>query len=83
MPEAKTVWLFREHLTRAGAIETLFERFNATLRNAGYRPMSGQILNAALVAAPMQRNANAEKADPRAGRIPQDWQGKLEARKNR
>ncbi|KXV69344.1 IS5 family transposase [Acetobacter cerevisiae] len=76
VPEAKTVWLFRERLTQAGAVDGLFNRFDVTLRNAGYLPMSGQILNATLVAAPKQRNTNAEKADIRAGRIPQDWQDK-------
>ena len=67
VPDAKTVWLFRERLTQAGAIERLFGRFDATLRNAGYLPMSGQILDATLVAAPKQRNTNAEKADLREG----------------
>jgi transposase len=61
VPDAKTVWLFRERLTQAGAIEILFNRFDATLRNAGYLPMSGEILDATLVAAPKQRNTNAEK----------------------
>lgn len=76
VPDAKTVWLFRERLIQAGAIDGLFNRFDATLRNAGYLPMSGQILDATLVAAPKQRNTNAEKADLRVGRIPQDWQYK-------
>ncbi|MCG4258487.1 IS5 family transposase [Acetobacter senegalensis] len=31
VPDAKTVWLFREHLTQAGAIDGLFNRFDATL----------------------------------------------------
>ncbi|AFW00574.1 Transposase insH for insertion sequence element IS5R [Gluconobacter oxydans H24] len=44
VPDAKTIWLFRERLTQAGAIERLFERFDTTLRDAGYLPMSGQIL---------------------------------------
>jgi hypothetical protein len=57
-------------------IQNLFDRFDATLRNAGYLPMSGQILDATLVAAPKQRNTNGEKADLREGRIPQDWQDK-------
>ncbi|GAL98671.1 transposase [Acetobacter tropicalis NRIC 0312] len=43
VPDAKTVWLFRERLTQAGAIDVLFNRFDAILRNAGYLPMSGQI----------------------------------------
>ncbi|MBM3099341.1 IS5 family transposase [Gluconobacter cerinus] len=76
VPDAKTVWLFRERLTHAGAIQKLFERFDAILRNAGYLPMSGQILDATLVAAPKQRNTNGEKADLRAGRISEDWQDK-------
>ncbi|WP_215764950.1 transposase, partial [Gluconobacter sp. P1D12_c] len=76
VPDAKTLWLFRERLTQVGAIEGLFNRFDATLRHAGYLPMSGQILDATLVAAPKQRNTNAEKADLRAGRIPEDWQDK-------
>ncbi|CCT58814.1 transposase [Acetobacter pasteurianus 386B] len=57
-------------------IDVLFNRFDATLRNAGYLPMYGQILAATLVAAPKQRNTNEEKADLREGRIPQDWQDK-------
>lgn len=52
VPDAKTVWLFRERLPQAGVIDILFNRFNAALRNAGYLPMSGQILDATLVAAP-------------------------------
>ena len=29
VPDARTIWLFREKLTKAGAIKTLFERFDA------------------------------------------------------
>jgi transposase, IS5 family len=36
VPDAKTLWLFREQLTRAGAIERLFARFDRLLRDAGY-----------------------------------------------
>ncbi|GAN62486.1 transposase [Acetobacter indonesiensis NRIC 0313] len=55
-----------------GCDQWLFNRFDVTLRNAGYLPMSGQILDATLVAALKQRNTNAEKVDLREGRIPQD-----------
>ncbi len=64
-------------LTQAGGIERLFDRFDAPLRNAGYLPMLGQILDATLVAAPKLRNTNAEKVDLWAERIPEDWQDKL------
>ncbi|AFW01810.1 transposase [Gluconobacter oxydans H24] len=76
VPDAKTAWLFHERLTQSGAIEKLFERFDATLRNAGYLPISGQILDATLVAAPKQCNTNGEKADLREGRIPEGREDK-------
>jgi hypothetical protein len=43
VPDAKTIWLFRERLTQTGAIDGLFNGFDTILRNAGYLPMSGQI----------------------------------------
>lgn len=76
VPDAKTIWLFRERLTKAGAIAPLFARFDAMLREAGYIPMSGQIIVASLVAAPRQRNTMAEKADIKAGRVPDHWHDK-------
>ncbi len=76
VPDAKTIWAFRERLTKAGAIEALFRRFDRAIRDAGYIPMSGQIVDASLVAAPKQRNTEAEKADLKAGRIPEAWQDK-------
>lgn len=76
VPDAKTIWLFRERLTKAGAIGPLFERFDRMLRDGGYIPMSGQIVDASLVAAPRQRNTKAEKADIKAGKIPEAWQDK-------
>jgi transposase, IS5 family len=35
--------------------------------------MSGQIVDASIVAAPKQHNNAAEKAEIKAGRIPGDW----------
>lgn len=57
-------------------ITRLFNRFDATLRNAGYLPMFGQILDATLITAPQQRNTNTEKVVLRARRLPEDWQDK-------
>lgn len=76
VPDARTIWLFRERLTKAGAIQPLFERFDAMLRAAGFIAMSGQIVDASLVAAPKQRNTKAEKDDIKAGRIPAEWAAK-------
>ncbi len=73
VPDAKTIWSFRERLTKAGAIEALFARFDRAIREAGSIPMSGQIVDASLVSAPKQRNTDAEKKDIKEGRIPEEW----------
>jgi IS5 family transposase len=74
VPDANTIWTFREALTKAGAVERLFHLFDQELRAAGYLAMSGQLVDASLVAAPRQRTTRAEKQAIREGRIPEDWQ---------
>ena len=73
VPDARTIWLFREKLTRARAIKTLFDRFDASLRAAGYIAMSGQIVDASLISAPKQRNTQAgegrHQGGPRSARM--------------
>ena len=61
VPDAKTIWLFREHLTRAGAVEKLFARFDRLLGEKGYLAMSGQIVDASLIPAPRQHLDDGEK----------------------
>jgi transposase, IS5 family len=74
VPDANTIWTFREALKRADAIDGLFRRFDAALRATGFLAMSGQIIDASIVAAPKQRNTDAEKAAIRDGRIPDGWE---------
>jgi IS5 family transposase len=76
VPDARTIWLFREKLTKADAIKRLFEQFDTTLRQAGYIAMGGQIVDASLIAAPKQRNTEDEKAAIKQGRIPEEWKAK-------
>ncbi len=76
MPDANTIWTFREALTKAGAIEQLFDLFDRQLREAGYLAMSGQLVDATIVAAPKQRNTKAEKQAIKEGRVPEAWQAR-------
>ena len=46
VPDATKVWLFREQLVKAKAIDKLFGRFDAALTDRGYFTMGGQIINA-------------------------------------
>jgi IS5 family transposase len=73
VPDAKTVWLYREQLTQAGAVERLFERFDAALRAAGYLAMAGQIVDASVIEARRPRLTPDEKATVKAGSVPETW----------
>ena len=81
VPDANTIWTFREALTRtriAGkpAIEVLSDRFDTALTTAGFLAMSGQIIAASIVAAPKQCNTDGEYRDIEEGRIPAEWANK-------
>jgi transposase, IS5 family len=56
VPDANTIWTFREALKKADAIDALFFRFDETLRSSGILAMRGQIVDATIVAAPKQHN---------------------------
>ena len=78
VPDANTIWTFREALTRARiagkpAIEVVFERFDAALSSAGFLAMSGQIVDASIVAAPKQRNTEARSATSRKAAFRRRW----------
>ena len=62
VPDAKTVWLYREQLAQAGVIESLFGDFDGHLRSQGYLAMGGQIIDASIVPVPKQRNSRDDNA---------------------
>jgi hypothetical protein len=72
VPDAKTIWLYRERLTRAGALARLFARFDAILAERGYLAMGGQIVDATVVEARRPRLTRDERAILRAGGTPED-----------
>lgn len=73
VPDAKTIWLFREELTEAGLIKTLFEQFDDFLRKNGFSAKKGQIVDASIVAVPKQRNSRDENKSIKNGDVPEDW----------
>ena len=74
VPDAKTVWMYREQLAQAGAVESLFEEFDGFLEQQGYLAMGGQIIDASIVAVPKQRNRREENDKIKAGETPEDWE---------
>lgn len=73
IPDAKTLWLFRDTLTNKGIIEKLFKKFNQYLDHEGFIAKQGQIIDASIVPAPVQRNTRDENADIKQGQTPEKW----------
>jgi IS5 family transposase len=73
VPDAKTVWLFRERLKDQKLTEILFERFHEQLAQQGYRAKAGQMIDATFIEVPRQRNKREENAQIKAGETPPKW----------
>src|SRR3546814_4025104 len=76
VPDAKTLWLYREAVTQAGAVEGLFNQFDGYLKAKGYLAMGGQIIDATIVPTPRQRNSREDNAAVKAGKTPLQWKKK-------
>lgn len=73
VPDAKTIWFFREQLTEAKLIENLFKQFDKFLSESGFSAKKGQIIDASIVAAPKQRNSRDENKSIKEGDVPEEW----------
>jgi IS5 family transposase len=76
VPDAKTVWLYREALARDDTAKALFAAFDAHLKQHGYLAMGGQIVDATIVPVPKNRNTPDENAALKAGETPKGWADK-------
>jgi IS5 family transposase len=76
IPDATTLWLFREKLAKASLIERLFERFDQHLAAQGYMARGGQMIDATIVPVPRQRNSRDDNETVKAGQTPAEWENK-------
>ena len=61
VPDATTIWLFREALAQAGLIDKLFERFGQHLEAEGYIARGGQIIDATIVSVTPRRRTRRSR----------------------
>ncbi|MGI6688927.1 MAG: IS5 family transposase [Christensenellales bacterium] len=73
VPDAKTIWLFRDTLVKADVIEGLFKLFNLQLEQQGIISHKGTIVDATFVEAPRQRNTREENRQIKEGKTPEGW----------
>jgi IS5 family transposase len=82
VPDARSIWVFREMLIAASAVEKLFNRFDAMLNLHGFKASGGQIIDATFVEVPRQRNSRDENKEIKNGEVPKDWTSKQTAHKD-
>lgn len=73
VPDAKTIWLFRDKLTAGGMVEKLFTHLDKLLDKDGIIVHKGKLVDASIVEVPIQRNSRDENKELKEGNIPQDW----------
>lgn len=83
VPDATTVWLYREQLVQAEVVDELFDAFDAHLKAQGWLAMGGQMIDASIVPVPKQRNGRDENAAIRAGETPKGWDDKPARRRQK
>ena len=76
IPDEKTIWSYREQLTKAGIIKTLFESFHARLKKQGLIANVGKVVDATIIPAPIQRNSKKENKAIKEGKTIKEWEDK-------
>lgn len=76
VPDEKTIWAFRERLTKDGVIEEIFNDFNAFLNNNGLIMNEGKMVDASFVVTPRQRNTREENKQIKGGKGNELWNDK-------
>jgi len=82
VPDARTIWKFRERLGEKGAKE-LFELFFTEMKKRGLKCSQGKLVDATFQEAPRQRNTPEEnKIIKETGKAPESWSEKKKAHKD-
>ena len=81
VPDAKTIWHFKEELKEAQVLEKILDMFTEKLEKKGVVTYSGSIVDAAFVEVPRQRNSREENKEIKEGKIPAKWQTKKNGHK--
>lgn len=73
VPDAKTIWLFRDNLTKGNMIEKLFGYLDKQLDKDGIIVHKGKLVDASIVEVPVQRNSRDENKQLKEGSVPEEW----------
>ena len=73
VPDAKTIWNYKNELAKANLVEKLFSLLDKALTKRGVILNKGKMIDASIVEAPIQRNSREENQQINEGKIPDAW----------
>jgi len=76
VPDAKTIWNFREELNETQALGAILDGFVQQLEEKGIVTHSESIVDVTLVDVPRQRNTREENKEIKEGKVPEEWEKK-------
>jgi IS5 family transposase len=81
VPDANTIWLYEEALSKEDAGKDLFDLFYWEIKKAGYVTHEGSIVDASFVEAPKRKNTKEQREKLKAGKMPEEWDDPLHPQK--
>lgn len=82
VPDAKTVWVWRERLKTQDLIGDISAAVGLQLAQAGFIARGGQIIDASIVTAPVQHHRGEENEAIKRGEAPEGWNDAKRAQKD-
>ncbi len=79
LPDARTIWAFKELLAQGGGATALFEIVGQQLAAAGLEARGGQIIDATIITVPKAHLDKEEKESVKGGETPAHWSDKQTA----
>jgi IS5 family transposase len=73
VPDAKTIWLYEDLLSKSEAGKALFEMFYGAREEKGYVTRAGSIVDASFMEAPKRRNTKEQREKLKNGEVPEEW----------
>jgi hypothetical protein len=73
IPDAKTIWVWRETLAQRKKLDQLFKKFWDFLEKSNITANSGSIIDASFEDKPRQRNSREENEQIKNGEVPGEW----------
>lgn len=73
VPDANTIWLYEEALSKNDSGKDLFDLFYWEIKKAGYVTHEGSIVDASFIEAPKRKNTKEQREKLKAGETPEEW----------